>query len=77
VMLVHDESVMLDGRRVGRLTSGGYGHTLGRSVGIATIDAAVDLDEQFTVRCKGEDFPLTVSRRPFYDPGNARMLDHH
>ena len=77
VMLVHDESVMLDGRRVGRLTSGGYGHTLGRSVGIATIDAAVDLDAQFTVRCKGEDFPLTVSRRPFYDPGNTRMLDNH
>jgi glycine cleavage system aminomethyltransferase T len=50
---------------------------LGRSVGIATIDRAVDLDAQFTVRCKGEDFPLTVSRRPFYDPGNTRMLDNH
>jgi 4-methylaminobutanoate oxidase (formaldehyde-forming) len=75
VMFVHDESVMVDGQRVGRLTSSGYGHTLGRSVGITVIDPDVDLDSTFTVRCKGEDYPLTVSRKPLYDPGNARMLD--
>jgi glycine cleavage system aminomethyltransferase T len=75
VMFVHDESVMVDGDRVGRLTSGGYGHTMGRSVGIAVIDPDVALDSAFTVRCKGEDFPLAVSRKPFYDSGNLRMLD--
>jgi glycine cleavage system aminomethyltransferase T len=74
-MLVHDESVMVDGERVGRVTSGGYGHTMGRSVGIAVIDPNITLDSQFTIRCKGEDFPLTVSRKPFHDSSNLRMLD--
>jgi glycine cleavage system aminomethyltransferase T len=75
VMFVHDESVMVNGERVGRLTSGGYGHTMGRSVGIAVIDPSISVDSQFTVRCKGKDYPLTVSTKPFYDPGNLRMLD--
>jgi 4-methylaminobutanoate oxidase (formaldehyde-forming) len=75
VMFVHDESVMVAGERVGRLTSGGFGHTMGRSVGIAAIDPSISVDSQFTVRCKGKDYPLTVSAKPFYDPGNLRMID--
>jgi len=75
VVFIHDESVLVDGKRVGRLTSGAYGHTLGRAVGIAVIDPQVGLDSVFTVRCKGTDYPLTVSPKPFHDPGNLRMLD--
>ncbi len=75
VMFVHDESVMVAGERVGRLTSGGFGHTMGRSVGIAVLDPSISLDSQFTVRCKGKDYPLTVSAKPFYDPRNLRMID--
>jgi 4-methylaminobutanoate oxidase (formaldehyde-forming) len=74
-MFVHDESVMVAGERVGRLTSGGFGHTMGRSVGIAAIDPSISVDSQFTVRCMGKDYPLTVSAKPFYDPGNLRMID--
>lgn len=75
VMLVHDETIFVADQPVGRLTSGGYGHTLGRSVGIGVIERSVALDSQFTLRCRGQRFPITVSTKPFYDPSNHRMLD--
>ncbi|MBX9471393.1 GcvT family protein [Microcella sp.] len=72
-VFVHDETVFADGVAVGRMTSGAYGHTLGRAVGIAAIDPTVSLDATFTVECKGERVPATVSRRPFYDPRGERL----
>jgi 4-methylaminobutanoate oxidase (formaldehyde-forming) len=72
-VLVHDEAVFCDGRHVGRLTSGGYGHTLGRAVGLAAVDPQVDLAGTFTVECAGTRVPATVSRRPFYDPDGVRL----
>ena len=37
--LYHGESVVHDGRIVGRVTSGAFGHTLGAAVGLAAIEA--------------------------------------
>lgn len=73
VVFVHDETVLADGVAVGRMTSGAYGHTLGRAVGIAALDPAVALDATFTVECKGALVPATVSRRPFYDARGERL----
>lgn len=75
VFLLHDETVMAGGRQVGQVTSSAYGHTLGRSVGLALIERSVDLDDSFSVRSKGRDYPITVSTKPFYDPTNDRMID--
>jgi len=72
-VFVHDETVFADGVAVGRMTSGAYGHTLGRAVGIAALDPSVALDATFTVECKGQLYPATVSRRPFYDPRGERL----
>lgn len=72
-VFVHDETVFCDGVAVGRMTSGSYGHTLGRAVGIAAIDPAADLDGAFTVQCRGRLVAATVSRRPFYDPRGERL----
>lgn len=36
-VLLHDESILLDGRPVGWVTSGSYGHTLGRACGLAYL----------------------------------------
>ena len=70
---MHDETVFADGVAVGRMTSGAYGHTLGRAVGIAAISPEVAPDASFTVECKGVRLPATVSRRPFYDPRGERL----
>lgn len=72
-VFVHDEAVLVDGIEVGRMTSGAYGHTLGRAVGIAAIDPAAALDAEFRVECAGTLVPATVSRRPFYDPRGERL----
>lgn len=72
-ILVHDETLFLHDVPIGRVTSGNYGHSLGRAVGIAAIDASADLDGEFSIECKGRRFPITVSRRPFYDPTGSRM----
>ncbi|HEV7184171.1 MAG TPA: FAD-dependent oxidoreductase [Leifsonia sp.] len=73
-VLFHDETILRDGEPVGRVTSGNYGHTLGHAVGIAAIDATVDpAVGGFSIECKGITYPLTVSRRPFYDPTGSRM----
>ena len=72
-VLVHDETIFVAGNPVGRATSGAYGYTLGRAVGIAAISSDADLGGDFSIECKGERYPITVSRRPFYDPTGARM----
>ncbi|MGO1544432.1 MAG: GcvT family protein [Gulosibacter sp.] len=72
-LFVHDETLYCDGEQVGRLTSGAYGHSLGRAVGIALVDPATNFEGKFEVRCKGERHPATVSRRPFYDPKGERL----
>lgn len=78
--LFHDETVLLDGTTVGRVTSGAYGHTLGAAVGLAALDPEVDLTvglddapPRFTVLCRGEEIPAELSRTPFYDPRGERM----
>ncbi|HET8664906.1 MAG TPA: FAD-dependent oxidoreductase [Nocardioides sp.] len=72
-ILVHDETVLADGRQVGRMTSGSYGYTLGRACGIATIDAGVDLAAAFEVDCGGRVVAADVSSQPFYDPEGTRL----
>lgn len=72
-VFVHDETVYCNGVPVGRMTSGSYGHTLGRAVGIAAIEPDSDLTGGFEVQCKGRLYPATVSLRPFYDPKGERL----
>lgn len=72
-VFVHDETVFCNGLPVGRMTSGSYGHTLGRAVGLAAIDPDTDLAGSFEVQCKGKHYPATVARRPFYDPKGERL----
>ncbi len=72
-LLLHDETILADGRAVGRMTSGSYGFTLGRACGIGYLDPGVPLDGSFTVDCGGEHHDAEVSARPFYDPTNARL----
>jgi glycine cleavage system aminomethyltransferase T/glycine/D-amino acid oxidase-like deaminating enzyme len=72
-IFVHDETVFCDDVAVGRVTSGSYGYTLGRAVGIAAIDPATNLTGHFTIESKGTRYPAYVSRRPFYDPRGERL----
>jgi len=78
--LLHgSEPVHKDGRRVGHLQVGGFGHTLGTSVGLATVDNADGVTADwlasggFEVVVNGTAYPATVQFAPFYDPERARV----
>jgi glycine cleavage system aminomethyltransferase T/glycine/D-amino acid oxidase-like deaminating enzyme len=78
-MLYRDEPVWQAGRRVGRVTSGGFGHTLGASVGLGWIeapdgDAIARLDAGgFEIEIAGERVAAVASLAPFYDPKSTRI----
>ena len=75
VFLVHDETLFANGQQVGQVTSSAYGHTLGRTVGLGLVDRGVEMGADFSVGSRGQQYSVTVSSKPFYDPGNLRMLD--
>jgi 4-methylaminobutanoate oxidase (formaldehyde-forming) len=78
-LLYHGESLVREGRVVGRVTSGAYGHTLDAAVGLAYVEGSPEgIDEiasagSVEVEIAGARVPATLSRRPFYDPGGARL----
>ena len=78
-LLYHGESLLREGRVVGRVTSGAYGHTLKAAVGLASVEGSPEeIDEIASaggveVEIAGTRVPATLSRRPFYDPGGERM----
>ncbi len=62
-LLYHGESVVLDGRIVGRVTSGAYGYTLGAAVGFAYVQAAPDELQQIVSAGAAQiDWPARPSR---------------
>ena len=79
--LYHGESVLRDGRVVGRVTSGAYGHTLGAAVGLAAlVGDPAEVDEvlaagEVEVGIAGHVWPAHVAVRPFYDPDGHRLRD--
>ena len=66
---------------MGRITSGMYGHTVGRALGMGYVVADEGVTEAFVgsgrfeieVACRR--VPAIASLRPFYDPQNRRVLD--
>ncbi|WP_246691848.1 MULTISPECIES: glycine cleavage T C-terminal barrel domain-containing protein [unclassified Mesorhizobium] len=68
------EPVWRDGRRVGFVTSGGFGYTIGRSVALALVDA--DFTEEGTalsVHIVGVERPARVVEPALYDPSGKAM----
>jgi 4-methylaminobutanoate oxidase (formaldehyde-forming) len=78
-LLHHDEPIVMDGVRIGLLTSGGYGHTLGAALGMGWVrhpggvTPEVLREARFEIEIAGERYPAEASLRPFFDPGGARM----
>ena len=68
------EPVAIGGEVVGRVTSGGFGYTLGASIAYAYLPAAAALPEQeVTVEVFGRWVPGRVKADPLFDPAGARI----
>ncbi len=65
-----NEPVRAGGEVVGRVTSGGYGYTVERSIAYALLPA--DLDGAVEVEVFGEWVPASLADEPLYDPRSER-----
>jgi heterotetrameric sarcosine oxidase gamma subunit len=78
-LLIHDEPILRDGKVVGRITSGMYGHVLGAAVGLGHVDAGRAmtseelLDARFEIDVAGRRIPAEAALRPLYDPKGDRV----
>lgn len=77
-MLYHNEPVVRDGAIVGHLSSGGYGHALGASIGLGYVpcqgESAADvLGSAYEIEIAGGRHKADASLKPLYDPTSARV----
>jgi 4-methylaminobutanoate oxidase (formaldehyde-forming) len=68
------EPVTVDGEVVGRVTSGGFGYTVGRSIAYAYLPAAsAEPGRRVDVEIFGEAVPGEVAEEPLWDPQGERL----
>ena len=66
---------MLAGDRVlGRVTSAGYGYTVGRNILCAYVAADEPAHREYAVEVMGERYPALRHTRPLYDPDRKAIL---
>ncbi|MGX5842072.1 GcvT family protein [Mesorhizobium sp. ArgA1] len=77
-LLVHNEAILRDGKIVGPITSGNYGHHLGGAIGLGYVpckgDSEADvLSSSYEIEIAGERFAAEASLKPMYDPKAERV----
>ena len=78
-LLFHNEPILRDGRIVGQITSGAYGHSLGGAIGLGYVPCRADespaemLASTYQIEVAGRLIGAEASIRPLYDPAAQRM----
>jgi 4-methylaminobutanoate oxidase (formaldehyde-forming) len=72
-----NEPVRVDGTPRGRVTSGGYGHRVEKSIAYAYLPAATEVGDRVEIMVFGEWIGAEVTREPLYDPQNERVTGVH
>jgi len=79
-MLHYGEIIYRNGKPVGYIMAGSYGHTLGASVGVGPVENYGDLvtaeyiqSGSYEIDVAGTRYPAKVSLRPMYDPKLERV----
>jgi 4-methylaminobutanoate oxidase (formaldehyde-forming) len=68
-----NEPVRIDGRIQGRVTTGGYGYTVARSIAYAYLPAGVQTGEPVQIDLFGQWVAGEVSDEPLFDPQGDRV----
>jgi glycine cleavage system aminomethyltransferase T/glycine/D-amino acid oxidase-like deaminating enzyme len=68
-----NEPVRIDGEVVGRVTTGGYGYTVERSIAYAYLPPGHDVGTAVEVDIFGRWIPGEVAGEPLYDPDGDRV----
>ncbi|MDQ7263605.1 FAD-dependent oxidoreductase [Paracoccus sp. PS-1] len=78
-LLFHNEPILRDGRIVGQLTSGAYGHTLGGAIGLGYAPCRPEetaeelLASAWRIEVAGRLVEAEASLKPLYDPRSLRV----
>jgi 4-methylaminobutanoate oxidase (formaldehyde-forming) len=67
------EPVRIAGEVAGRVTSGGYGYTVEKSIAYAYVPASAALGTPVEVEIFGTWVPGQITKEPLYDPGGFRI----
>jgi dimethylglycine dehydrogenase len=71
---IGDEPVWHDGEVVGWITSGGYGHCVGKSIALGYVPAVLaTVAKKFELEILGERRAASLAREPLLDPRGERM----
>jgi 4-methylaminobutanoate oxidase (formaldehyde-forming) len=79
VVLLGRETIYRNGARVGWLTSGGFGYSIGKSIGYGYIRNADGVDDgyimagDYELEVATKRIPCTVHMQPLIDPGMTRV----
>ena len=78
MLLYHNETILRDGKIVGYLSSGSYGHHLGAAIGLGYVpckgETVVDLlSSTYEIDIAGKMVKSEVSLRQMYDPKSERV----
>jgi glycine cleavage system aminomethyltransferase T/glycine/D-amino acid oxidase-like deaminating enzyme len=68
-----NEPVRVDGEIVGRVTTGGYGYTVQRSIAYAYLPPTYDVGTAVEVDIFGQWVGGSVAAEPLFDPGGERV----
>jgi 4-methylaminobutanoate oxidase (formaldehyde-forming) len=78
-VLIGRETILRDGEPVGYLTSGGYGYTVGKSIGYGYVRDASGMPDDWTTSghyelvIAGDTVPATLFTDPLHDPKGTRI----
>jgi 4-methylaminobutanoate oxidase (formaldehyde-forming) len=67
------EAILHEGRVIETVTSGGYGHTIAKSIAYGFVPAALFHERHFEVESFGVHYPARVSERAPYDPDRRKI----
>ena len=77
-LLFHNEAILRDGKIVGPVTSGNYGHALGGAIGMGYVPCADQTAEdvlasRYEIDVAGVRHKARASLTPLYDPKAERV----
>ncbi|MBI2206087.1 MAG: GcvT family protein [Candidatus Rokubacteria bacterium] len=78
-LVYHDEPIWRDGAMIGRITSGAYGHTIGRAVGLGYVTHPDGVGDRFVetgrweIEIACERVAARAQLAPPYDPKSLRV----
>ena len=74
VELYGSEPISREGEVLGIVTSGGFGHTIGKTIAFAYLPPAEAVPSDYVIEAFGREIQVTRHDQCLYDPKRERIL---